>query len=99
MGEDLVEGKYTILIHSALGKLSPADRAIVENALGNPDVGRDEVREVQRLIDSVGARERVVEMIEARMIAAEEALEAADVAGPGADFLQGLVDYLRGREQ
>ena len=99
VGEDLVEGKYTILIHSALERLSPADRATLEKSLGNPDVGRDEVREVQRLIDSVGARERVVEMIETRMMAAEQALEAADVEGPGADFLQGLVDYLRGREQ
>lgn len=99
VGEDLAEGKYTILIHSALEKLAPADRTTVESALGNADVSEDEVREVQRLIESVGARERVVEMIETRMQTASEALVEAGVTGPGADFLQGLMQYLRGRER
>ncbi|MGB5660209.1 MAG: polyprenyl synthetase family protein, partial [Thermoanaerobaculia bacterium] len=99
VGEDLAEGKYTILIHSALAKLSPADRTIVERALGNADVREDEVREVQRLIESVGARQQVVEMVDTRLQTAEQALDEADVTGPGADFLQGLMDYLRGRER
>ncbi|MGB5552320.1 MAG: polyprenyl synthetase family protein [Thermoanaerobaculia bacterium] len=99
VGEDLAEGKYTILIHSALAKLSPADRTIVESALGNADVREDEVREVQRLIESVGARQQVVEMVDTRLQAAEQALDEANVIGPGADFLQGLMDYLRGRER
>ena len=99
VGEDLAEGKYTILIHSALERLSPADKATVESALGNADVGEGEVREVQKLIESVGARQHVVGMIETRLKAAEEALAEAEVAEPGADFLQGLMDYLRGRER
>ncbi len=99
VGEDLAEGKYTILIHSALEKLAPADRTTVESALGNAEVREDEVREVQKLIESVGARQRVVEMIETRMKAADEALSEAEVEGPGADFLQGLMDYLSGRER
>lgn len=99
VGEDLAEGKYTILIHSALAKLSPAGRTIVESALGNANVREDEVRGVQRLIESVGARQQVVEMIDTRLQAAEQALDEADVTGPGADFLQGLMDYLRGRER
>jgi len=99
VGEDLAEGKYTILIHSALEKLSPEDRTTVESALGNASVREDEVREVQRLIESVGARQRIVDMIETRMLVAAEALAEADVTGSGADFLQGLMDYLRGRER
>ena len=99
VGEDLAEGKYTLLIHSALEKLSPTDRATVESALGNAELRDDEVREVQKLIESVGARQRVVEMIETRMQAAGQALAEAEVEGPGADFLQGLMDYLRGRER
>jgi len=99
VGEDLAEGKYTILIHSALEKLSPRDRATVERALGNADLQQDEIREVQNLIESAGARQRVVEMIETRMKAAKEALAEAEVEGPGAEFLQGLMDYLRGRER
>ena len=47
----------------------------------------------------MGARQRVVEMIETRMKAADEALAEARVEGPGADFLLGLIDYLRGRER
>ena len=99
VGEDLAEGKYTILIHSALGKLSPADRETVERALGKADIQEPEVREVQKLIEGVGARQQVVEMIDRRLQAAEQALDEADVTGPGADFLQGLMDYLRGRER
>lgn len=99
VGEDLAEGKYTILIHSALEKLSPADRKTVERALGNADIREPEVREVQKLIEGVGARQQVVEMIETRLQAAEQALDQADVTGPGASFLEGLMEYLRGRER
>ncbi len=99
VGADLAEGKYTVLIHHALQKLPPAERAVVERSLGNAEVREAEVVEVQRLIESVGARQRVVEMIETRMKAADEALAEARVEGPGAGFLLGLIDYLHGRER
>lgn len=99
VGADLAEGKYTVLIHHALQNLSSDERAVVERSLGNAELREEEVREVQGLIESAGARRRVVEMIEQRMGEAEEALSRAAVDGPGADFLLGLMDYLRGRER
>lgn len=99
VGGDLVEGKYTVLIHRTLGVLSSADRSRLVAALGNPDLGIDEVEAVQRLIESSGARRQVEEMIESRMRRAQQALETVDLTAEGRQFLHGLIDFLRGRSE
>ena len=99
VGADLVEGKFTLLIHHALRHLSGEDRVALERALGNADLEPAEVLRVQRLIEVSGARQRVQEMVEERLRQAHESLEAIDLAEDGAAFLEGLIDYLRGRKR
>lgn len=99
VGEDLVEGKFTLLIHHALRHLSGDDRVGLERALGNADLEPAEVHRVQRLIEASGARQRVQEMVEERLRQAHESLQAIDLAEDGAAFLEGLIDYLRGRKR
>ena len=99
VGADLVEGKFTLLIHHAFRHLSDGDRRVLQQALGNPALKQAEVLKVQRMIEASGARKRVQEMIDGRLRDAREALLNVELAEDGAAFLEGLVEYLRGRKR
>ena len=99
VGADLVEGKFTLLIHHAMRHLSETDSVVLQRALGNQSLEPEEVIRVQGMIESSGARQRVQEMVEERLSQAGEALAAVDLAEDGAAFLEGLIDYLRGRKR
>jgi geranylgeranyl diphosphate synthase type I len=99
VGSDLVEGKFTVLIHHTLNTLSPADSDSLKAALGNPNLSGSEVSRFQRLIEASGARRKVEEMIEERMEDARTVLQDLDLERSGAEFLEGMIDYLRGRQR
>lgn len=99
VGADLVEGKYTLLIHHALRQLSEPERDLLVRALGNPALKPAEVETIQRLIEASGARRRVGLMIEERLREARSRLQGLDLQSEGAEFLGGLIDYLRGRRR
>ncbi len=99
VGADLAEGKFTMLIHHTLRRVSPGDRRAVLAALGKSEVSAREVERVQSIIEESGARRRVVEMVEERMATALEALAGLELEGEGEEFFRGLIDYLRGRER
>jgi geranylgeranyl diphosphate synthase type I len=99
---DLREGKYTFLIHHALTLAGPEDRAVIEAALGNPDLTEEEFAAAARAIAASGARDRVNEMVESRLAAAQAALAGLGsgvLAAEGQRFLAGLIDYLRERRR
>jgi geranylgeranyl diphosphate synthase type I len=63
-GDDLVEGKRTVLVALALeGAASDADRALLDSALGTP-LAREQVDELRRVIRDSGADARVEAMID-----------------------------------
>lgn len=95
---DLKEGKLTFLIHHALAGSAPADRATIAAALGRPDLDETQARQIQRLIEASGARAKVEEMIDLRLLGARDALAGLDLAPEGRVFFAGLLDHLRGRE-
>jgi geranylgeranyl diphosphate synthase type I len=99
VGADLTEGKFTFLIHHALAAASPEDRRAIEAALGRPDLSPAEVARAQRILAATGAREKVAEMIDARLAIAADALAGLDLEDGGPTFFAGLLDYLREREQ
>jgi geranylgeranyl diphosphate synthase type I len=76
VGDDLREGKFTLLIHHALAAGSPADRQRIVAALGKPDLSAAEVAAVQQLLEKTGARRTVEAMIADRLDAARHALAA-----------------------
>ena len=98
VGEDLKEGKFTFLIFHALAAASPAERQVLESALGNPDLPDEDVARVQRLLEETGARAKVTEMIAERLRSARQTLDGLDLRPEGRLFLEGLVDYLWERE-
>ncbi|WP_246004013.1 polyprenyl synthetase family protein [Nocardioides marmoriginsengisoli] len=77
-GDDLVEGKRTVLIALALAALGPADRKHLDTSLGNP-LTAAEVADLRTLIDGSGARDEVEEMITRLTAQALEALASADI--------------------
>ncbi len=99
VGGDLVEGKYTILVHKALGSASPEDAAELRAALGNTELDPSEIERATEIIRRSGAKERVVAMVEARHIQAARILDGLELEADGKRFLTGLLDYLRERNQ
>ena len=79
--------------------LPEADRADLQRALGNADLEPDEIVRIQGMIEASGARRKVQEMVEERLNQAREALETVRLSEDGAAFLEGLIEYLRGRKR
>ncbi|HYL04705.1 MAG TPA: polyprenyl synthetase family protein [Thermoanaerobaculia bacterium] len=79
VGDDLREGKFTLLIHHALVNGAAADRQRVADALGDPDLSAAAVAQVQETLERTGARRAVTGMIAQRL---EEARHALDKAAP-----------------
>jgi geranylgeranyl diphosphate synthase type I len=90
-GDDLREGKRTVLVAKALASATPAQAALVTRLLGDPGLdagGVDALREV--LVDT-GALASVEHRIERLVVEALEALGAAHVAEPARTVLRDLV--------
>lgn len=100
VGDDLREGKFTFLIHHALASATAGQRETLEAALGNPGVTAAEVTRVQAILQETGARAEVERMIGERLETARRALAGLDgLRSEGRLFLEGLIEYLREREQ
>ncbi|HET6152501.1 MAG TPA: polyprenyl synthetase family protein [Marmoricola sp.] len=76
-GDDLVEGKRTVLIALALDELSGADWDLLDRNLGTR-LAADEVAHLRHLIEASGAADKVEQMI---TDLTDEALAALDRAG------------------
>jgi geranylgeranyl diphosphate synthase, type I len=88
-GDDLSEGKRTVLIALALDALGPEDRSRLDASLGRP-LSTDQVEELRALIDASGAREQVEQVITALTERALGALDAADVRDEARGVLRDL---------
>jgi geranylgeranyl diphosphate synthase type I len=82
VGDDLREGKFTLLIHHALVHGGAADRQRVAEALGNPDLGAAAVAQIQETLERTGARRAVNAMIAERLTEARHALQKIQAPAP-----------------
>jgi geranylgeranyl diphosphate synthase, type I len=90
-GDDLVEGKRTVLVALALDAAAPEEAARLDAALGTP-LSPDDVAELRGIIDRSGAHAQVEQVIDALAARALEALDAADVDDHARVVLRGLAD-------
>lgn len=93
-GDDLREGKRTLLLAVALQHARQRGHhgalAALEAAVGDPDLGADDVDRVRTLLCELGAAEAVEQRISALTNSALDALGAAEVAEPAAATLVDL---------
>jgi geranylgeranyl diphosphate synthase type I len=77
-GDDLIEGKRTVLVALALDAAPPEDAARLDGSLGTR-LDTDEVTELRRIIDESGAHEQVERVIGELVDRATTALRTADL--------------------
>ncbi|MDJ0338846.1 polyprenyl synthetase family protein [Cryobacterium sp. PH31-O1] len=88
-GDDLTEGKRTVLVALARERLDDADRASLDAELGDPTLDAARIGALQRLITGSGAVERVEALIESQVVEAVAALQSAPIS---AEARQNLLD-------
>lgn len=88
-GDDLVEGKRTVLVALALDAAPPAATAELDAALGTP-LSTSDVERLRAIIDDSGAHAQVEAVIEQLGGLALAALDRADVDAEVREVLRGL---------
>jgi geranylgeranyl diphosphate synthase type I len=98
VGEDLREGKPTLLYAMAVQQASPADAAALAR-YGAPDLDDDDVAALQDALLASGAVETVEGNIDRLVAEAVEALDTADLTGEAREALVELAYYVAGRDR
>jgi geranylgeranyl diphosphate synthase type I len=91
-GDDLREGKRTVLVAHAYAGATPAGRALLEQRLGDPDLDPAGVAELQGVIVDSGALDAVEAMIEDGYGRALSALDGAVMTDEGRQGLAALAE-------
>jgi geranylgeranyl diphosphate synthase type I len=91
-GDDLREGKRTVLAAETLRAADPARQAVVQRLLGRPDLDADGVDTLREIIRETGALATVERLIGELVAQARAALRAGDVAEPARAVLDALID-------
>ncbi|WP_309074315.1 polyprenyl synthetase family protein [Paenarthrobacter sp.] len=74
-GDDLREGKRTVLVGFAINQALPSEADFLDRMLGKPDLGEDDVAEIRRVMVECGALEATESLIAELSNRAFEALE------------------------
>jgi geranylgeranyl diphosphate synthase, type I len=97
-GDDLREGKRTVLVALALDEADPATMALFDKQLGSPDLDEAGVQELCATITASGAPQRVEQMILDLSASARAALQqTTGLTGQGLDALDALIDVSTAR--
>jgi geranylgeranyl diphosphate synthase, type I len=91
-GDDLIEGKRTVLIALARQALPPSARRTVDELLGDPELDGEQVQTLQETIRASGAIDAVERMITRNVERALDALEGAPLTSDARDALSSLAD-------
>jgi geranylgeranyl diphosphate synthase, type I len=89
-GDDLREGKRTVLVAATLERTSPAETAEVRRRLGDPHLDAEGIDALRTVIQETGALAHVEELISARTDEALTALDAGAVDEPARSVLTQL---------
>lgn len=97
-GDDLREGKRTVLIGMARSALPSAGRRLIDERLGDPTLTPAQIAQLQDVIRESGAVERLESRISASVAAARSALAGAPLDEAAAANLSELADAVSHRE-
>ena len=98
VGEDLREGKPTLLYATAVELASPADAAVLAR-YGTPDLDDDDVAALQDVLVGCGAVDAVERGIDRLVAEAVEGLDAACLDGDARSALVELAYFVAGRDR
>ncbi len=86
-GDDLREGKRTVLVTTALARANPADAARLREGVGDAHLGPDGVAELRRIIQETGALEHVERLVAELTARSLAALESGPISEPAREVL------------
>ena len=95
-GDDLVEGKRTVLVALALDAAPAGDAAFLDQSLGTP-LSPDDVERLRGVIDASGAHAQVEAVIDQLTDVALGALERAAIDEGAREVLRGLAEAVTHR--
>lgn len=96
-GDDLREGKRTVLVGYTLESATPEQAAFVDERLGIQDLGEDEIARIRQIISGSGALAATESLIERYSTAAFDALAALDIGITPAASLRLLAEAAIGK--
>jgi geranylgeranyl diphosphate synthase, type I len=89
-GDDLREGKRTVLVATAFEAATPAQAAVLRRRLGDPALDPQGVDALREIIVDTGALDHVERLIDALTLEADNALDASDIVDPARSVLRDL---------
>lgn len=98
-GHDLREGKHTALIAEARTLLDAADRARLDQVLGNAAASAEALAEAVAVLERSGVRARVEAQLEAQLTEAQAALQSAPLVVAGVTMLTQLLQKIAQRDR
>lgn len=97
-GDDLREGKRTVLIALARQSMPRSSRRLLDELLGDPELSQEQIALLQREIQSSGAVEKVESIIQQQAAQAKTALYESDLAEQSIQELLSLADAVSNRQ-
>ena len=97
-GDDLREGKRTLLIHATLHAATPAQRDELERGLGDRDLTPEGIDALRSIIVTSGGLTQVEERIENLRADALSALATASIDSETVEILSAIADAATRRE-
>jgi geranylgeranyl diphosphate synthase type I len=97
-GDDLREGKQTVLIAEALATASASQHEEIDYHLGNPAIDEHEISLLREIITATGALERVEARIAEMTARAKTAAKSGEIPPPIQELLLQLADAATSRK-
>lgn len=98
-GDDLREGKRTVLIAYTLERADATQASTVAKLLGDPNLDTDGVTTLREIILATGALSRVETLVDEQVRHARSALAQAEVTDQGRAALSALIDMATDRSR
>lgn len=96
-GDDLREGKRTVLIALTKALAQPQVGRLLDELLGDPDITDAQISLLQREIEQSGATDRAERLISAQSTAAAHALDEAELNQKAVQYLRNMIELVGNR--
>jgi geranylgeranyl diphosphate synthase type I len=90
-GDDIREGKRTVLIALAMSRVGASEQRLLNELLGDRNLSSEQVRVVQNTLESCGAREEVESLISDYVAQAHAAIDSSGFIDTTSEALSELV--------